>query len=94
MATSDLKAGVKAAQVGRVATLFVPLGIEQWGRYEPETHRVVLDPGPQPENQDLYDLAARQTLLNSGRVYAVPADELPGDGDLAAILRYAEPAHP
>jgi hypothetical protein len=94
MATSDLKAGVKAAQVGRVATLFVPLGIEQWGRYEPETHRVVLDPGPQPENQDLYDLAARQTLLNSGRVFAVPADELPGDGDLAAILRYAEPAHP
>jgi hypothetical protein len=94
MATSDLKAGVKAAEVGRIATLFVPLEVEQWGRYEPDTHRVVLDSGPMPENEDLFDLAARQTLLNSGRVYAVPVEELPGSGDLAAILRYAEPAHP
>jgi hypothetical protein len=92
LAIGDLRAGVKAAGLGQVETLFVPLGIEHWGRYDPQTQRVVMEASPGPENEELFDLAARHTLLNSGEVYAVPAEELPGSGDLAAILRYAEPA--
>ena len=41
------------------------------------------------ENDDLLDFAAAETILNSGQVFAVPREQLPGDGDLAAILRYA-----
>jgi len=35
----------------------------------------------------LFELAAAETILNSGQVFAVPREQLPGAGDLAAILR-------
>jgi len=37
----------------------------------------------------LLDFAAMHTLSNSGKVFAVQPEKLPGGGDLAAILRYA-----
>lgn len=89
LVTSDLNKAVKAAKFGQVGTLFVPLGIQKWGWYDPENNKVVQDREPTPENEDLFDFAAIQTILNSGQVYAVQREELPGDGDLAAILRYA-----
>ena len=89
LAASDLNTVVKAAKFGQVGTLFVPLGIEKWGRYDSENNKVLQEPEPTPQNEDLLDFAAIHTILNSGQVYAVPPEELPGDGDLAAILRYA-----
>jgi len=44
---------------------------------------------PAVEDEDLFDVAAIRTLLNSGQVFAVPAEEVPGGGEVAAILRYA-----
>jgi len=49
---------------------------------------VILDTKNKPENEDLLDYAARQTIINSGQVYAVEPENMPGEGDLAAILRY------
>ena len=89
LVTSDLNTAVKAAKFGQVGTLFVPVGIQKWGRYDPENNKVFREPGPTPGNEDLLDFAAIHTILNSGQVYAVQPEELPGDGDLAAILRYA-----
>ena len=89
LVTSDLSTVVKAAKFGQVGTLFVPLGIQKWGRYDPENNKVLQESEPTPENEDLLDFAAIHTILNSGQVYAVQPAELPGDGDLAAILRYA-----
>ena len=88
LASDDLKIVIKAAKYGRVDTLFVPLGVQQWGRFEPENNRVLLEKEPSLENEDLLDFAATQTILNSGQVYALQPEELPGKGDLAAILRY------
>ncbi|RPI95168.1 MAG: hypothetical protein EHM40_04115 [Chloroflexi bacterium] len=88
-ATSDLSTAVKAARFGQVETLFVPLGVQIWGRYDAANNQVILDSQPGPENEDLLDLAATDTILNSGQVFAVPRQQLPGDGDLAAVLRYA-----
>lgn len=88
-ATSDVSTAVKAARFGQMETLFVPLGVQIWGRYDAANNQVILDSQPGPENEDLLDLAATDTILNSGQVFAVPRDQLPGDGDLAAILRYA-----
>jgi release factor family 7 len=89
LAASDLDIVVKAASFGQVGTLFVPLGIQKWGRYDPENNKVLQEPEPRPENEDLLDFAAIHTILNSGQVYAVQSEELPGNGELAAILRYA-----
>lgn len=89
LATNNLDEAVKAAIGGRVETLIVPLGVQKWGQYDPATDSVRFDDEPSPENEDMINYAAAQTILNSGNVYAVPADQLPGGGDVAAILRYA-----
>lgn len=89
LATNNLDEAVKAAIGGRVETLIVPLGVQKWGRYDPATDSVRFDEGPSPDNEDMINYAAAQTVLNSGNVYAVSADQLPGNGEVAAILRYA-----
>lgn len=89
LASSDLEPVVRAAVGGRVETLIVPLGVQRWGRYDPESDSVRLDPEPTPWNDDLLNYAAVQTLLNSGNVYAVPQDQLPDQAEIAAIYRYA-----
>lgn len=89
LATSDLKAAVKAAKFGQVETMFVPINEQKWGRYVTETDTVIFESEPGPESEDLFDLAAAETVLNSGQVFAVPRQQLPSDGDLAAILRFA-----
>ncbi len=88
-ATSDLSTTVKAARFGQVETLFVPLGVQIWGRYDEANNKVILDSRPNPENEDLLDFAAAETILNSGQVFAVPREQMPGGGNLAAVLRYA-----
>ena len=89
LASDDLKTVVKAANFGRVETLFVPLGMQRWGRYDAQQNKVILDKVSKRENEDLLDFAAIHTLFNSGKVYAIKPEKLPGNGELAAILRYA-----
>ncbi|MGZ9235639.1 MAG: baeRF3 domain-containing protein, partial [Anaerolineales bacterium] len=86
LATSDLKAVVKAATFGQIEILFVPLGSQKWGRYDTEKNKVLLAKEQGPENEDLFDFAASQTILNSGQVYAVPPEQMPGKEEIAAIL--------
>ncbi len=87
-ATNDLGTVVKAAKFGQVETLFVSLGTQIWGRYDEANNKIILDSQPIPENEDLLDFAAAETILDSGQVFAVPREQVPGEGDLAAILRY------
>ena len=88
LATNDLIKTVKAAHYGQVETLFVPLGEQRWGRFDAENNHVTLHNEPRAENEDLLDFAAAETILNSGQVFAVPREQMPSDGDVAAILRY------
>lgn len=89
LAVKDIKTAVKAATVGQVETIFVPVGKQKWGRYDAENHRVITNAEPDLQSEDLFDLAATETILNSGQVFAVPAEQMPGGGEVAAILRYA-----
>ena len=89
LAVRDLQTAVKAAVFGQVETIFVPLGMQRWGRYDAEKDEVILNPEPESDHEDLFDFAAAQTILNSGQVFAVPPEQIPGGGDLAVILRYA-----
>ena len=87
--TADrLETVVPAAHQGRVETLFVPLGVRQWGSFDPESNTVLIQEEARPGESDLYDLAAIQTILNGGKVYALDPGRLPGDTKVAAILRY------
>jgi len=87
-ASEDLEEIVPAAHSGRVEVLFVALGVQKWGAFDPETHMASLHERADPEADDLLDLAAIHTFLNGGTVYAVEPDQVPGGGALAAVLRY------
>jgi len=88
-ASNALEEIVRSAGAGRAEVLFVPRGVQQWGTFDAESQRVVLEDGPRNGNRDLLDFAAVQTILNGGRVYVVDPAELPGDaGRPAALFRH------
>jgi len=80
-----------AAHDGRVDTLFVARGVRLWGAYDVHRREVRLQgdqDGQRNGNEDLLDLAAVQTFLNRGQVYAVPQAEVPDGQAMAAVFRY------
>jgi hypothetical protein len=87
-ASGELDETVSAAHYGRVATLFVPVDLQRWGTFDASSNRVDIHEEMQPGDVELLDLAAVHTLINGGTVYAVDSGHVPGDGPLAALLRY------
>jgi hypothetical protein len=79
---------VTAAYQGRIEELFVAVGIQQWGIFEPGTHRVHHHREAEPGDEDLLDFAAVHTLLHGGTVYAVAPDQIPDNTFIAAVFRY------
>ena len=86
--TTDVTEAVLAAHHGRIEVLFVSVGVQVWGRFDPEKDHVSAHESPEPGDKDLIDLSAIQTLIKGGTVYAVSPEEVPDQGLLAAILRY------
>jgi hypothetical protein len=78
---------VPAAYHGRVETLFVAAGVQQLGVFNPVTNEIELH-GPESGGESLLDLAAVQTYLKGGIVYAVEPEKVPGGTSAAAVLRY------
>ena len=79
---------INAACDGRVKVLFVVIGVQKWGTFDRETAKVQISDGPQAGNEDLLDLAAMETFLNGGIIYAVEPGEMPDQSNLAALFRY------
>ena len=86
--TTEVEETVLAAHYGRVADLFVPLGVQIWGMYDPQENLVHIHEEKQPGDRDLLDLAAIETILKGGTVFAVEQDQVPDGQTLAAVLRY------
>ena len=89
LASSDESFIVAAAHYGVVETLFVALGVQRWGNFDPQNRDVKWHVEFQPGDQDLLDLAAVQTLKNGGTVYALEPENMPENTLLAAIFRYS-----
>ncbi|UKO97226.1 baeRF7 domain-containing protein [Nostoc sp. UHCC 0870] len=87
-ASGDIKEIVPAAYYQKVDTLFVSLGQQLWGKFDPDTMTVDLHPEPQPDDEDMLDFAAVHTFLNGGHVYTVEPEEMPNNQLVAAIFRY------
>jgi len=88
LATNDVKQALLAAQDGRVSTLFVATGVQQWGEFHPEARIIRLYRERRPGVTDLLDLAAATTLTRGGTVYALQPEEMPGETPVAALFRY------
>jgi len=85
-ATDNIREVVLAADAGRVGSLLVENGSQQWGRVEPELHTVHLCDGPEEGDEELLDYAVTRTLANDGDVHVLPDIPDTTSPD-AAILR-------
>lgn len=87
-ASSRLKDVVTAAHDGRVLTLIVSESQEKTGIFDEATHSVKGRETGTPEDEDLVNDAAVQTILHAGNVLIAPQNQMPNGSALAAIFRY------
>jgi Bacterial archaeo-eukaryotic release factor family 3 len=87
-ASNDLSEVVRTANEGRIAILFVALGVQCWGTWDGEMHRVDLHTTRLPGDEDLLNLAAIRAYLSGGTVFALSPDLMPDSQPAAAIYRY------
>ena len=86
--SSQVASALIWAHRGRVDSVFVPLGVHCWGEFIADDEHVVVHEEREAGDEDLLDVIAVQTFLRGGIVYAVPPEDIPGDGPVAAIFRY------
>ncbi len=89
LAATDLRTIVSGAIHGRIQTLFVSDTPQDfWGKYLESRQDVEIHANKLPDDEDLLDKAAINTLLRKGTVYVLTQNEMPVSGPIAAILRY------
>jgi hypothetical protein len=88
LTSRGLEPALLAAKTGRVASLFVARDVQQWGRFDDESHELNLHQKQEAGDEDLLDLTAVETLMHGGTVYAVESEAIPDDSPLACVLRY------
>lgn len=86
--STKIEETVPAAYYGRVDRLFVAVGVQKWGRFDPDANEIQIHTDAQVGDEDLLDAAALQTLINGGVVYAVEPDNMPAPAPIAAVFRY------
>ncbi len=77
-----------ATRHGRVATLFVAADTQSWGRFDPDAEAPELHAERVAGDEDLLDTAAVEAWSTGATVHVVAGQEVPGGGELAAIVRY------
>jgi len=83
-----LDAVLPAADEGRVDTLLVAAGAERWGRFDPEQRRLDVHDRPEPDDEELVNLAMIRAFRQGAAVHVLPQDRMPGEEQAAAVLRY------
>jgi hypothetical protein len=86
--SADAREVVPKTVQGGVDTLLLAEGAQLWGKFDQNAQTVELHGARQPESEDLLDLAANETFLNSGIIYELAAGRMHDDSPIAAILRY------
>ena len=85
---SRLIQAARAATFGAVDTLIVDMDEVVAGTVDDGTGAVAFGEPGVVETYGVVDEIARRTLLAGGRVVSARRADVPGGGDLAAILRY------
>jgi Bacterial archaeo-eukaryotic release factor family 7 len=86
--SNDLNEVIPAAFFGRVEQLFVPVGLQRWGHFDPDSMELEIHNDVQPGDEDLLNAAAIQTIFHGGTVYAVEPEKVPDNTPVAAVFRY------
>jgi len=88
-ASADIADVARAATFGLVDTVLVDIDEAVPGSVDEETGAITIDDTDDAVNYGVVDEIARRVWLNGGKVLAVRRDDIPGNGSVAAILRYA-----
>ena len=89
-ASASIEDIVPAAINGRVETVFIDKdAVNLWGFYDIASNEIALQEGRKGYSTCLLNAAAIHTFLQSGKVYNVPAEEMPdANSPINAIFRY------
>lgn len=79
---------IPASYYGKVSHLFVRRGAYLPGRFDEMRNELELHDPERQESEDLVNCAVQKTLENGGEVFLMEREEMPSDGELAAIFRY------
>jgi hypothetical protein len=80
---------VPAAINGKIDTLFVQNGADEFGVFDKETNRLMFRKKTELNNASLSDLSAVSTFMQGGKVYFLAPEEMPDKGQpMNALLRY------
>jgi hypothetical protein len=86
--TLKLEEILSAAAYSRVEGLLLADDAMLWGNFDPATGQLEAHGTPTGPDEDLFNLAAVQTLAHGGHVYMLPHAEMPHGASAAAALRY------
>lgn len=88
-AATDLSDVARAATFGAIATVFVDIDADVPGTIDETSGAIALEEdASEDRHYGVVDEIARRALLSSAHIYAVRAEDIPGGGPAAAILRY------
>lgn len=86
--TTDIAHAAKAATYGAVSAIAVDIDTTVPGLVDDEDGSVTFAEKGSADTHGVVDQIAGRVLLSGGRVLAVRAADIPGGGQLAAVLRY------
>lgn len=96
--STDLAEILSGARIGRVETLFIADGREEFGHvvFDEQTCelREEIRGADEGRGEDLLNVAAVETLRTGGKVFTVPAEQILGESSAAARFRWAVEATP
>lgn len=87
--STDLKEILIAAYQGRIESLFLVEGTRKWGSFDFEEEALRLTEGASDGNEELFNLAAVETILTRGDVYPLARDEMADGCEIAAVFRFS-----
>lgn len=88
-ATTDISDAARAATFGAIHTLLVDIDSVIPGAVDEQTGAVTFSEDAGPGAYGVIDEIAGRALASGARVLGVRKADIPGEGDLAAILRFA-----
>ncbi len=88
LASENLSEIFKAAGNGRIEMLFVPVGKQEWGKFDSSSDELIVHDQPKPGDKDLLCVTSTRTLREGGEVFVMLPEQMPGASSVAAVLRY------